>query len=378
MQMKFRCVIIAIAAIAVTMMPAMAFGYAEGGSVDPAKTTCVSCHGATSSPATTATVETSRTGPHGGYKSSTTKCGTCHEIHKGAVGGAMLLPRATIKDTCNTCHDGTGGQGVYGVLAARGYLPSEISSHSIDSTNNVPGGNAATGLDATMAFSGEPLAGGGRGMTCTDCHSPHGSSVVAPFIGDRRRTATDTNVASIATSRLLRKNPGGSDNTVTVYGSEWCGGCHAGRLSTSGLHNHPVETSMVVNPFNYGSIWRIKTSVSPTSAPAANVANIASNFETGPLGGNNNGYLMLEPRTWTGTHYPICQQCHEDPRFVGTLDALGANARVGTYTVTSANGTNTADSPRVQVFPHETTSTRFLIEQGDDLCTNCHPGGNLP
>ena len=31
----------------------------------------------------------------------------------------VLLPAATIKDTCNSCHDGTGGNGVYGVVEAR-------------------------------------------------------------------------------------------------------------------------------------------------------------------------------------------------------------------------------------------------------------------
>jgi hypothetical protein len=212
-------------------------------------------------------------------------------------------------------------------------------------------------------------------MTCTDCHSPHDANTVAAFMGDRRRTATDSVVTTMATDRLLKKNPGGSVNTVTVYGSDWCGGCHKGRLmDAGGLHNHPVETQTIPGYQYYGSVWRLSTTSSPTSTPTSTAAT-----ERGPLGGNNNGYLVLTPRPWgVAVHYPICQQCHEDPRYAGDTSVDGLQGKPGTYTVNSADGTNTVDNPRVQVFPHESTSTAFLLESGDDLCTNCHPAGSLP
>lgn len=366
--MKSRTVFALIAAAMLAAIPAVAFAYSEGGSVDPTHTTCVSCHSATSSPATTATMEVSRSGPHGGYSRTTTKCAICHEVHK--AGGIQLLPKATIKDTCNTCHDGTGGNGVYGVLAARGFTV--VSSHSIDATNMVPGGNASNGGDATMTFSGT-----NDYMTCTDCHSPHDSRTVAPFIGDRRRTTTDSVVATAATDRLLKQNPGGAVTTTTVYGSNWCGGCHQGRLRNDPTtHNHPVETTAnAATPYSSGNLWRIATSASPTSTPATATY---TQVELGQLGGNNNAFLIMTPRPWPGIHFPICQQCHNDPRFCGSLNATGSAARPGTYTVTTANGLGASDNPRVQVFPHESTSTNFLVEQGDDLCTNCHPLGAMP
>jgi hypothetical protein len=161
---------------------------------------------------------------------------------------------------------------------------------------------------------------------------------------------------------------------VSAYGSNWCGGCHAGRVGNSVTHNHPVETTANTPTYDYGNLWRISTSSSPTSTPAT-----TSVSQLGPLGGNNNGYLIVTPRPWGGIiHYPICQQCHADPRFVGNLDATGASAKPGTYTVTAADGLGANDNPRVQVFPHESTSTAFLVEQADDLCTNCHAPGSLP
>jgi len=90
-------------------------------------------------------------GPHGGYFSGSRACGTCHGVHD-AIGTLKLLPGDTVKDTCGVCHDGTGGRGVYGTLAARGV--SVGADHSLESTNVVPGGNAGTGGSSVMAFRG--------------------------------------------------------------------------------------------------------------------------------------------------------------------------------------------------------------------------------
>ena len=101
---------------------------------------------------------------------------------------------------CNTCHDGTGGSGVYGVIQARTGQPAG-SQHRIETTTGpvagmlVPGGRS-DGTTRTTGYSGT-----GGSMTCTDCHSPHNTDCVAPFIGDRMRTEDDT------TLRLDRDQP---------------------------------------------------------------------------------------------------------------------------------------------------------------------------
>jgi len=324
-------------------------------------------------------------GPHGNYSTMSSKCAVCHTVHSAPAGGIMLLPQATISDTCLSCHDGTGGNGVYGtVLARTGVAPG--GGHRYEVTNEVPGGDGATGGTTYPAF-----AGVGGTLTCTDCHSPHGADVVQAFKGDRRRVR-GSNPAPV-TSRLLRRQPGGSTTPVDEYGSDWCLGCHDGRASGGFVHNHPVDSASThATPFTY-----------------SNVAILASEDLTGltvlgSLGGvpfvteghwadeldnsGNRGYLMPVPRTAEqADHAPICQQCHEDTRDVGVLSADGSQGDAAVATISAADGViwdgsawvdSLSDNPRFQNFPHETENYRLLVEQYDNLCTNCHAPDALP
>ena len=336
--------LVAMAALFFAALPAFAYDELSTGKA------CNDCHGLEEG--ATAPAVTAGKGPHGGYTTGTQKCQTCHTIHDAPFGSVILLPAATIKDTCNSCHDGTGGQGVYGAIAARGLTVG--SAHDIEQTNVIPGG-AADGGARTQIFS----ADGGL-LTCSDCHSPHDSNTVTGFVGDRMRSsepATDTN-------RLLRNQPTGSSVVVAEYGSNWCGTCHIGRLSGSaGVYNHPVETQTA--GFDYDNIVRV-TSANTTAT------------EMGSLGGSNYGYVMPLPRSaLQAGKYPICHQCHEDARSIGddpaqpqTVSTLNGYNEV--FAVTGADGTVATDSPRFQTFPHESTGLRLLVEQDDDLCTNCH------
>ncbi|MHB1340749.1 MAG: hypothetical protein ACYCX5_03205 [Coriobacteriia bacterium] len=309
-------------------------------------TDCSVCHGIAAP--TTATP----TGPHGGYTATSNKCAACHSVHVAPAGGVALLPSSTILGTCQTCHDGTGGKGVYGVLAARSVVVT--ASHSIETTTVIPGGSIATGGSSTGVFSGT-----GNTLTCSDCHSPHGASVVAAFTGDRARGSVSV---TIQTNRLLKQLPTTATTSTAVYGSDWCGGCHKGRVSGSGTTgNHPVDSkATTTTPFYYENIAR----VTGTNTQAT---------ELGTLGRNNFGYVMPDgPRTaQQGAHYPICQQCHEDVRSLGDVSPQ-VIAPAETYSVTTTDGTTPTNNPRFQVFPHESQNVAFLIETDDDLCLNCH------
>ena len=343
-------------------IPAHAFAYNEGGplsSVPLSITACTACHGATAGSPTAGTVDTSRSGPHGNYTTTSSKCGVCHSVHQAS--SANLLPAATASAACATCHDGTGGNGVYGVLKARGLVP--VAFHNVDKTNVVPGGDAATGGSATMSFSGPSGT-----LSCDDCHSPHGSSVVTAFTSDRLRTAGsyettwNAGVRPYTSSALLKQRPGGYTGTpITEYGSNWCGACHQGRIAHSmgSAFNHPVEsTATATTPYIYRNVPVLSGSAT-SSVPAL-----------GAMGGTNGGYLMLQAPQ---RHPPICQQCHGDVRNVGKLAEDGQSARPATFTVTTPDGTTSTDNPRFQVFPHESTSRRFKVESvTDDLCLNCH------
>lgn len=319
---------------------------------------CPDCHGLESGD-TSPTVGTTRKGPHGGYTTGTQKCQTCHTVHAAPAGGVLLLPEATVKDTCFSCHDGTGGKGVYGVLAARGVTPGG-NGHRIDTTATIPGG-ASDGGNRTGAFSTGNL-------TCSDCHSPHDANTVEPFTGDRARAVADLPLSkdstiSPATNRLLKQQPNSGQYSTTVYGSTWCGSCHVGRLyGSAGVVNHPVETETA--GFAYDRVQRL-------------TGFDASTTETGTLGGSNLGYVMPITRTaGQDGHYPICQQCHEDARSVGDV-SQGTLSASEAFSVQSTDGTRTADNPRFQVFPHESVNANLLVEENDDLCLNCHipPGG---
>lgn len=338
---------------------------------------CADCHNPNGTTGTG-----TRVGPHSGYSASTNACECCHMVHDAPTAN-KLLPGETIKSTCFTCHDGTTtqGQGVYGAIEARG--ASVGAQHRIETTSVVPGGSATTGGSATMAFSGP-----NQTLTCSDCHSPHGRNLVTPFLGERQRSYWfQRDYHGLLTvqvqSRLLKQRPGGVATAVAEYGSDWCLACHAGRAS--GLpttHNHPVESLITTtNPANYRAAAIVSAGPYPTSQTTIGPMGINTK-----VAGYNRGYLWPYPRTGAQAgRYPICQQCHEDLRYVGELTTAGlpAQALPSTATVTSPDGRTASDNPRFQNFPHETTGYRLLVEAtttaySDDLCLNCHPLQQLP
>jgi len=371
-------------AVAMLLVPATeAFAYKETSGTPPpsplghGRTTagaieCMSCHGY-SEPAGNCRQCHAKTlnggdttafgkGPHAGYTTGAIRCAICHSTHAAPADNAMLLPRATVTATCEMCHDGTGGRGVYGAIYAQtGAVPGQ--QHRVDQTNLVPGGDASTGATTTASFSGL-----GSTLGCSDCHSPHGANTVSAFPGERRRVPYSTPGKEAwqqtVSNRLLLTRPGNATKPVDVYGSDWCIACHQGRMAgaTGDVKNHPGDSG---GPFTY-----------------ANVAKLSSDASTsvtvmGPLGGDNRGYLMPSRSTSpTRTplqvgHAPICQQCHEDSRFVGTMAGDEASASPLLAVLDGAT-TDGSANPRFQNFPHETQNVHLLVETGDSLCLNCH------
>lgn len=186
---------------------------------------------------------------------------------------------------------------------------------------------------------------------------------------------TGSGIQNYVSTKLLKRRPGNATDTVTEYGSDWCLGCHRGRTSAGGMHNHPAESAeTVTTPYVYRNI-PILVNLGVTNATVL-----------GQMGFNNRGYLMPYPRTsgagGQSGHLPICQQCHADARDPGTLNNDGT-AQANAFTVTAPDfgqpdGGTATDNPRFQIFPHEATSTAMLIQGSDDLCLNCHPAGQLP
>lgn len=349
-----------------------AYAWNETGWVDGI--TCSSCHkpGGMSS---------ASSGPHGGYTTSTQGCAVCHTLHDAPT-DFKLLPGDTIKATCEACHDGTGGRGVYGTIVERGLTVG--GEHGVETTSVVPGGSAADGGSAVMAFSGPNST-----LTCSDCHSPHASDCVEPFLGERQRDGYAVGLFDVWTSnRLLKRHPGGVTTETVQYGSDWCMACHEGRASgLSAVHNHPVESTLTTaNPAYYQAAAILGEGPYPTSSTVIGPMGVNTKYA-----GYNRAYLWPSPRTGSQAgRLPICQQCHEDTRNVGSLSADGTQAMPSETTITPlwvggpmANGLSATDNPRFQGFPHETQGFRMLVEAdttsfADDLCLNCHPVSALP
>lgn len=358
-----RAIVIVALFVLCSLWASPAFAFNEVNNVDvmlfgdanqlPVRTSCASCHGGNYGGGTP-----DLWGVHGGYIATSAKCVQCHDLHDAP--SPELLPGATVTATCNVCHDGTGGEGVYNVIqSATSVAPQGL--HRTEMTSEVPGGSSLTGGSAAMVFTGE-----GTTLTCTDCHSPHGNNLVTAFRGDRIRSDMSSLTPPVS-AKLLKQKPGGWATAVTEYGSDWCLACHQGRASgLATTHNHPVETGATIV---YRSL-PILSGLGPTSTTV-----------TGALGGSNRGYLMPFPRT-TGAggqngYDPICQQCHEDTRNVGTLSVAGvataAPWQVSAPLWTQPDGTrNPTDNPRFQTFPHEGLNDGFLVEEYDNLCINCH------
>lgn len=392
------------------MLPASTFAYHEpytpgtgceachSSNTSPQLPYCVDCHDLLPNPNVGEfyTSANQYAGPHAYYSTTSSKCDSCHSVHKARAVGVILLPEATTWDTCLTCHDGTGGFGVYGAIEQQtGIDPFDADpgtpggGHLYAATSVVPGGDRLTGgADTTRVFGGP-----GTGyLICTDCHAVHGASVVDPFVGDRRRLRA--NQPSIYSTKLLKRRPTTAATDTTRYGSDWCLGCHSGRDSVEPLHNHPVDstesTFTVGAPWDYGNLPILASDGVTGSLVMSGLGGIiktgiptAGSFHQPdpPYASENRGYLMLYPRIDNQIgHAPICQQCHEDARNVGTLlgDGSTADAADGVITVDSADGVIFNDNPRFQNFPHETTSNNMLVETGNDLCLNCHPTARLP
>lgn len=362
--------LVMLAILVATALSVPALAWKEGGAtIGIDGTDCEGCHRETWPWFDT------KLGPHGNYTTSTDKCDVCHTIH-AAPSSNKLLPAVTITDTCYACHDGTGGYGVYGAIEARGLTVG--AEHSIDETNVIPGGDAATGGSAVTTFTGT-----NGYMSCGDCHSPHDSKTVAGFRGERIRFHSDELTYGAPdkewrTSHLLRQRPTGADTTVTVYGSDWCRACHKGRTSGGAVHNHPVDASDTqASPFYYD---RVAVVTADDSLLTTYGTMGLEGTSTPNLYWHARGFVMPSPRTTEQAgHYPICQQCHEDARDVGSPGAVNPQQvqRYGDGREDESGGGST-DTVLFQNFPHEGQNANFLVETGDDLCTNCHEVTSLP
>ncbi|MDO8886204.1 cytochrome c3 family protein, partial [Candidatus Oleimmundimicrobium sp.] len=132
--------------------------------------------------------------PHGTYMDTSNLCRDCHDAHN-SVGSTVSFRRASEKEVCYTCHDGTGSD--YNIRTGEGGFDevtlgetTRISYHPVPNTN----------LELES-----PL----NPISCCDCHTPH--------------------LDPTGRSRLLMA--GGFDG-----GDEFCGYCHGPNPNWKGVN----------------------------------------------------------------------------------------------------------------------------------------------
>jgi predicted CXXCH cytochrome family protein len=284
---KVRLAILVFALLAFLAFPSVALAWVESGggsSVDDSLGAkgCIFCHAMDGYPYPRSN------GVHGGYTATSNQCASCHAVHNAV--GVKLLPKATATDTCLECHDGTGGRGVYGAIKARtGVEPAGGHSALTARTNVVPGGNPITGGSRTETeYRGEEGF-----LGCVDCHSPHGSQIVDAYSTERQRYDYYP-FGYPTTTNILKQKPNGSDRTTTVYGSDWCAGCHQGRHSAGTVINHPVDSlSVRADAYSYNSV---------PLAPWAGIVDITCNESNGNVFVADPGNRRIKKFTQAGAY----------------------------------------------------------------------------
>jgi hypothetical protein len=170
---------------------------------------CASCHSSTD-PLVVAAIAAGTTGckschpaahtsPHGGYTTTTNKCGDCHSTHY-AKGSYKLLRANKREAACDYCHGYGGGSSII-IQMDNVYKDNDGSGtmylDGIVDAASTPEGGFGTGH--TLGYTGRsptdinPAYQSVDGLSCFDCHSPHGNSarVMTVFSDPGRPIGTD-------------------------------------------------------------------------------------------------------------------------------------------------------------------------------------------
>lgn len=150
--------------------------------------------------------------PHGGYASTTVKCGVCHAVHGAAVTASSgldpeLLLQDAVSEACNYCHVGGAG----GYTQVYGGDPANYSGADLPNAHNVY-------LDGATVV----------GVTCGKCHQVHGADgqmtanaylTTKILRGDKTYNEFAPNYDPVAQAPLS------TDDSSTAL-TKWCAGCH--------------------------------------------------------------------------------------------------------------------------------------------------------
>lgn len=313
-------------------------------------------------------------------------CGECHVMHASPSSKPVApsadplksedvgpLLRRDVNELCLSCHDGSvraadvlgANQGRFpGDVRQAGYLNSlagvgsTATGHTLGAIDRAPG--------SQPAWSAEDENGSGRGLTCINCHAPHGSPSGAPTYRNLRDDAGNNHAGEGRVSYNFDR-PGTNDLTSDVFVrrefgydeadvdfnepdradsaiARFCAGCH------DEFHGVPgVDSNIGGHPVGKGLTAFVRHPTSGVDIGA--VGGEWSRVDTF-LGRKNRVKVMSSLGAWnvpTGQLTPTCITCHKAH---GNGNAFGLIYRSG-------DGAPTEDGD---------TGGRAV----EDLCRQCH------
>lgn len=240
-------------------------------------------------------------GPHGGYDTTTNKCGVCHSAH-AASNDNLLRSGST---GCEYCHLGSAVASQKSVYRANDGNPYQLNANPANPMNS------GHQLGDGMSIPGSSYDGV-IDLSCTTCHSVHGARPWKPadFFTSKYPSATPVDEPTTEIGyKLLLNNPLASyeatatgapttsPTTVADYTydpetvnqftlSYWCSTCHDKAFNTETI-TRSLETTFTV-------------STETTSAHMSNVAGLAE------------GYVHAHPNPMSGVYNgpTQCYTCH--------------------------------------------------------------------
>lgn len=231
--------------------------------------------------------------PHGGYSSSSTKCGVCHAAHKANAGGAEFLLRGTAAEACTYCHINPG----VSTLIVYGGTTAKYSGTDYPNSHN----NA-----------------GVTPVTCVICHQVHAAQ------------AEMTDNASLTAKILIKANPAiGYDwdsdwanegkplagDTYETALSKWCTRCHTYWPGTNpglDVDSHVLAASDATHSWSPSTSCRACHNsntiggIVPTASVFPHYSD-GARFLTESAGGSANATAAT-----TGSDDGVCLRCHRN------------------------------------------------------------------